>query len=116
MFKQATTTRVAAFFADGLEECGRWSYATCCYHSGIPCDKVSIRGRSLAVASRAMGRLWFDRSLTDEGLQLRFLRPAVVLAGYAGSKNLRALQATLRAANPFVASGRDQMTADRTLH
>ena len=36
MFKQATTTRVAAFFADGLEECEALVVCDLLYRSGIP--------------------------------------------------------------------------------
>lgn len=105
MFKQATTTRVAAFFADGLEECEALVVCDLLYRSGIPCDKVSITD-NLAVVSSHEATVVCDRSLTDEDFSFDSYDLLFLPGGMPGTKNLRACKSLCEAASSFVASGR----------
>ena len=66
MFKKACDSRVAVFFADGLEEVEGLAVVDLLFRAGIPCDMVSISG-SREVTSSHEVHLTCHRDIHDEG-------------------------------------------------
>lgn len=89
MFKQTTETRVAAFFADGLEECEGLVVRDVLYRAGIPVDVVSITPSHEVTSSREV-TIRCDRSIADEGFSFDDYDVLFLPGGMPGTKNLAA--------------------------
>lgn len=105
MFKQATETRVAAFFADGLEECEGLVVRDVLYRAGIPVDLVSITPEHEVTSSRAV-TIRCDRSIADEGFSSDDYDVLFLPGGMPGTKNLAACQPLCDALVDFVDRGK----------
>lgn len=106
MFKKASDLRVAAFFADGLEECEALVVCDLLYRAGIKVDKVSVTS-NLAVQSSHEVTVVCDRSLRDEDFSFDDYGLLFLPGGMPGSTNLRACEPLTAALRTAVAAGTD---------
>jgi 4-methyl-5(b-hydroxyethyl)-thiazole monophosphate biosynthesis len=105
MFEKACDSRVAVFFAEGLEECEALVLVDLLFRAGVPCDKVAV-GDNLAVTSSHDVTLVCDRTLADEGFSFDDYDMLVLPGGMPGTKNLRACEPLCDAVSRFVRAGR----------
>lgn len=105
MFHKSTDTRVAAFFADGLEECEALVICDLLYRAGIECDKVSISD-NLAVRSSHDVTLVCDCSLQDEDFDFDNYDVLFLPGGMPGTTNLRACEKLCEGLKYCAASGK----------
>jgi 4-methyl-5(b-hydroxyethyl)-thiazole monophosphate biosynthesis len=105
MFKQSTDTRVAAFFANGLEECEGLVVTDLLYRMGIPCDIVSIVPQKTITSSHEV-TITCDRSIADEGFSFDDYDVLFLPGGMPGTKNLRACEPLCDAVTRAVSQGK----------
>lgn len=91
MFNQATDSRVAVFFAPGLEEIEGLTVVDLLYRAGIPCDTVAITPEHEVTSSHEV-TVVCKRSLADEGFSFADYDMLVLPGGIPGTPNLRACQ------------------------
>ena len=106
MFRQTTDRRVAAFFADGLEECEALVVCDCLFRSGIPVDKVSITD-NLAVTSSHEVTVVCDRSIRDDDFSFDEYDLLFLPGGMPGTTHLGECAALMEAVRAQVGAGRD---------
>ncbi len=106
MFRQTTDRRVAAFFADGLEECEALVVCDCLFRSGIPVDKVSITDRRAVTSSHEV-TVVCDRSITDDDFSFGDYDMLFLPGGMPGTTNLGECTALMGAVREQVVAGRD---------
>ncbi|MDY4691478.1 DJ-1 family glyoxalase III [Atopobiaceae bacterium SGI.236] len=105
MFKKACDSRVAVFFADGLEEVEGLAVVDLLFRAGIPCDMVSISG-SREVTSSHEVHLTCHRDIHDEGFSFDDYAALVLPGGIPGTPNLRACEPLCDALRNAAADGR----------
>jgi 4-methyl-5(b-hydroxyethyl)-thiazole monophosphate biosynthesis len=106
MFRKSTDKRVAAFFADGLEECEGLVVCDLLFRSGIPCDKVSITSNR-SVKSSHQVTIACDRSIDDADFSFEDYDVLFLPGGMPGTKNLRACERLCDAVVAHARAGRD---------
>ena len=101
--------RVAAFFAEGLEECEALVPVDVLFRANIACDKVSISD-NLAVTSSHGVTVVCDRTIFDDDFSFDDYDMLFLPGGMPGTKNLRACKPLCDAVSRFVREGRDVAT------
>lgn len=97
--------RVAAFFAEGLEECEALVPVDVLFRANIACDKVSISD-NLAVTSSHGVTVVCDRTIFDDDFSFDDYDMLFLPGGMPGTKNLRACEPLCDAVRAFATSGR----------
>lgn len=105
MFNQATDSRVAVFFAEGLEEIEGLTVVDLLYRAGVPCDIVAI-GEGREVTSSHEVTVTCDRTIHDEGFSFDSYSMLVLPGGIPGTPNLRACEPLCDALRSFFEDGR----------
>ena len=106
MFKKTSDKRVAAFFAEGLEECEGLVVCDLLYRAGIRTDKVSISD-NLAVTSSHEVTIVCDRTIHDDDFSFDDYDLLFLPGGMPGSNNLRACELLCNALRSFASAGKD---------
>lgn len=106
MFKKTSDKRVAAFFAEGLEECEGLVVCDLLYRAGIRTDKVSISD-NLAVTSSHEVTIVCDRTIHDDDFSFDDYDLLFLPGGMPGSNNLRACEMLCNALRSFASAGKD---------
>ena len=106
MLRQASGYRVAAFFAEGFEECEGLVVSDLLFRAGIPCDKVSIAPERSVVSSHGVS-VGCDRSIFDEAFDFSSYDLLFLPGGMPGTRNLRACEPLCRALVEHAGRGGD---------
>lgn len=105
MFNQQTSSRVAVFVAEGLEEIEGLTVVDLLYRAGVPCDTVAIGERREVTSSHEV-TIVCDRTIHDEGFSFDDYAMLVLPGGIPGTPNLRACEPLCRALVDFAEKGR----------
>ena len=105
MAEQTDGVRVAAFFAEGLEECEALVPVDVLFRANIACDKVSISD-NLAVTSSHGVTVVCDRTIFDDDFSFDDYDMLVLPGGIPGTPNLKACEPLTKAVKAFDQAGK----------